>query len=492
MKARVSTLRWSALLSVLVLLVYFQFSPLLLSAKPTVLDSGGNVKEESVATNRRHLLHQGHQSNARRRVPNPNPIEPLRLFLSEKNGGLAACQIPNVCMEFMNNRQIIHVPDVYRSTKRDVAKCLISTGWPLLKFYNKSSPLSKNTYDFDIAGVPFNNKYYHHFAHLIPEFMRHNMVPFSFFSSSSNYRFAQCISPSNGKRQKCRRERNIDAKLVFSSGALGSKLHWNHEFVNMLLGKKNRRGLYMLPEAVPNSPVCFRSVLTSPNRFNSANKVHDGLLRDGGVQRKLEMKGKCSAHIVMIVRDSSKSLDRTVPAEIMRALLREMPSIEVVQDLGKLSLKGQISIMQRANIIICAHGAEISNLVFVRERTRIIELFPFGYYYRYFDTIYELFNVRNVRRLVSRPDIDRFIECMNKRAEKNMPKIFFNQEIKEKSLKEYRRFVQAKNGTYKSKDYAARYCARTQRILIDPKYLARIAREETRQFCNYRNENVKK
>lgn len=219
--------------------------------------------------------------------------------------------------------------------------------------------------------------------------------------------------------------------MPFSSNVRRSKrhsTHWTQEFVNLLLN--NRVDLSILPEAVPKSPVCFRSVLISPNKFNSPNKIHDLLFRNAGIDRKLEAKkGDCRPNIVMIVRDSSKRIDRTIPQEIINAFLKEMPFIEVIRDLGKLPLIRQIQIMQRSNI--CVHAAEISNVVFVRERTRMIELFPFGYYTSYFNLMYEAFNVRNVRRITSKPDIERFTGCMNHLASKKG----LNQEIKERILK---------------------------------------------------------
>jgi len=409
----------------------------------------------------------------------------LRLFLSEKDGALAACQISAACMEFTNGRQIIYVPDAYQNINLELRKCLYNPGWPYIKYYNESSsPRSKNrrtrTYDFDLIGFPFNAYYYRHFAHFIPEFITNNMVPFSMFSTSSYPRNTRCISHIDGQRRDCADEERINPKIAFSPNILGSKRGWNHAFVNLLLKRSNL--LYPnIPEYKPNAPLCFRSVLLSPQKFNSRNKVHDALFRNAGIKRRFEMKeGKCRPKIVLIVRDSSKKLDRTIPRGIIDAFLKEIPDIEVVQDMGKLPLEGQMHIIQGANILICVHGAELSNLVFLRERTRVIEIFPFGYYYGHFNSMYKYFNVRSVRRISAKPDTERFFGCVKHRAKRKD----FSQELKENFLTEYHKEIAAKNDKSVLSDYRARACARTQRIYVDPKVLTRITREEARQFCN--------
>lgn len=74
--------------------------------------------------------------------------------------------------------------------------------------------------------------------------------------------------------------------------------------------------------------------------------------------------------------------------------------IKIVK-LSNLSFSKQIFIFWNSNFIIGAHGAGLTNLVFCRPKTKVIELKPFGHPGKYFQTISKLNNL-NYQSIVSK------------------------------------------------------------------------------------------
>ena len=75
----------------------------------------------------------------------------------------------------------------------------------------------------------------------------------------------------------------------------------------------------------------------------------------------------------------------------------------------------------------------------------------------------------HVTRIVSRPDETNFSDCLALEGKK----------ILEKGLQEFRE----RKMPFTLSLFAARQCARKQRISFDPKHLARIIKKESDAFC---------
>jgi len=78
-------------------------------------------------------------------------------------------------------------------------------------------------------------------------------------------------------------------------------------------------------------------------------------------------------------------------AEIIKILLAE--GFEII-DPGMLSINDQINLMQQAKIIISAHGAALSNLLFSSDKTAVIEIFSPDYFRT--DCYYTLSGIRKL------------------------------------------------------------------------------------------------
>jgi hypothetical protein len=86
---------------------------------------------------------------------------------------------------------------------------------------------------------------------------------------------------------------------------------------------------------------------------------------------------------------------------IERRVLNEDAIIKTLQDTGfdivdpdKLGIQEQINLMQQAKIVVSVHGAALSNLLFVKEGTAVIELFSPDYFRT--DCYYTLSGILNL------------------------------------------------------------------------------------------------
>jgi len=78
-------------------------------------------------------------------------------------------------------------------------------------------------------------------------------------------------------------------------------------------------------------------------------------------------------------------------------------------------LKHQIGVMQRTDVLVAAHGAGITNALFLRAGSSLVEVSPFGYAASVFRWL--AVSVTSVRyeRVVAAPDSDVFVGCMRRR-----------------------------------------------------------------------------
>eukprot|EP00181_Compsopogon_caeruleus_P006627 CAMPEP_0184684790 /NCGR_PEP_ID=MMETSP0312-20130426/16717_1 /TAXON_ID=31354 /ORGANISM="Compsopogon coeruleus, Strain SAG 36.94" /LENGTH=106 /DNA_ID=CAMNT_0027138343 /DNA_START=142 /DNA_END=458 /DNA_ORIENTATION=- len=100
--------------------------------------------------------------------------------------------------------------------------------------------------------------------------------------------------------------------------------------------------------------------------------------------RTIPEKGQCALHLVIINRNSSQGRGLMGINEL-KALLdhRTFCGARITYEehrFDSLSFNEQAEIMQRADIVLSAHGAELTNAIFLREGSVVIEMAPFAYY----------------------------------------------------------------------------------------------------------------
>ena len=106
---------------------------------------------------------------------------------------------------------------------------------------------------------------------------------------------------------------------------------------------------------------------------------------------KFKRKFKISKKIYLDRSDSKFSHCQIInKLELKKYLIKK--KFKIVK-LSNLSFSKQIFIFWNANFIIGAHGAGLTNLVFCRPKTKVIEFKPFGHLGKYFQTISKLNNL---------------------------------------------------------------------------------------------------
>lgn len=75
----------------------------------------------------------------------------------------------------------------------------------------------------------------------------------------------------------------------------------------------------------------------------------------------------------------------------------------------------QIAAMQRADIVLAAHGSALANMLFARFDTGIVEAFPFGYRPDGYSKLTAALNLKH-RAVIAEPDFKYVLECTAKKA----------------------------------------------------------------------------
>lgn len=459
------------------------------------------------------------KSNSRRKSA------PLQVFSRDKQG-VDACIIPDVCIHASKKLHRVFVPSSHRNSTRLLKRCLrkdVSIG-----FYDQNYPHSafraalQKKDEFDVLGVPIEDSYFSHFPHFALELIRHIAVPASFFQNQMQMRpycangntFASCeyfVSPT------------LKPRMSLSLGILsGTASHWKCNFVSMF-AKGSMHNLH-LEKVRPHSTAdaayslvqgpttrCFKSMLSSPHPYNSNNPEHYSLLSSSGLSNRIRnnevVDGRCKVHIVIITRDANrkmlnKPVDRTIPRQVLQRLIIAISeklvedslhfgSVEVVTGLGNYNFSEQVAIMQRADVLVSVHGAELANAVFLRRGISVVEIFPFGYHLPYFNSLLSAVGVNHVP-VFAPPDLQRYSYCMQFTAFLKFPHmaLIWGNRVANAFRKKAREFEKAENQTGKDKAadfyssyFIGRYCARTQRIFVDPTRLARIVVKEASRLC---------
>lgn len=431
-------------------------------------------------------------------------MRPITIYNDEAET-TKACGIPNVCLHSSHSEgkteRVVYVPSEYESLKRRLQSCL---GFQLeMKFYNRASPPTslreplRSRMDVDSLGLPVVDRYFTHFAHFGPEFLR-NLLPISLFLSKPRRLRPRCLS-QNGSISECTEMYKwpSNPRVIVSSSA--SKVKWTQDFLALIT--KDGQYLHNMTayDAEDAPPICVRSMLTSGTRYSSSVQIHDRWLQSRGVIRNLKQKLPCSPRVVVLLREWNWRLARTIPdpqrSELRSAIEKQLssvgikPKVELIVNLSHArDFTKQIAVMQRADILVCVHGAELTNALFMRRNAHVIELSPFGFQYGYFDGVFATAGVKSVR-LCAPPDPTEFRKCIIKseskinaeNAHKMPPVIEYN-----RLLQQYR----ANNNTTPTKEScqlhnpSAVICARSQQLPIKPIRVAVAVAKRASDLCN--------
>lgn len=427
--------------------------------------------------------------------------KPILRVYTNSTREIVACLVPNACIKGGVKNQELYIPNQMKSHSKLIQRCVRSNF--LLKFINTNSRIGEKTQkqiyvDVDVLGLPFIHPFFKHFAHFGPKFIAFSMLPFSLFASKTRSITPYCISHNNtfkscdtGK-QWPKKPRIVVADKVIHN----RKGDWNHDFVHML--SSNSSLLHILPiEDKEQSPLmCFRSVITSPLKYDGTVELHDRLLREKGIIRVHEKEDLCKPHIVVLFRNPDHKVSRAFRRETMESIEEQLfgdlknvdinASIETIIDLGSgRQLEEQIEVFQKADILATAHGAELTNAFALTSGARLVEISPFGLYDDWFKrTMFASGGHR--KKICAPPDRKLLRACIRDRMLKR------GEDIKNidgsKAMKEFdelsRSFQWGQNNPKcHLHEEENRKCVRKQRVLINAVQLSEVIIDQVRSFC---------
>jgi len=207
----------------------------------------------------------------------------------------------------------------------------------------------------------------------------------------------------------------------------------------------------------------------------------------------------CEARILIIDREpaprsTSRGPRKIVNLDALESKLHSLelcgakPVVEVVR-FGSESFENQVRIMQRANVVVSIHGAELANVVFVRPGSLVVELRPFAYRSSLFERLSRFFSLEYVA-LESAPDPDSMEPCM-KIGSDPIGVLDPNQKrlmtlLREASRKSSARLQFPINlaSSEPTEIRRARLCSRYQALWVDPDQIATHILTHTSQNCD--------
>lgn len=158
-----------------------------------------------------------------------------------------------------------------------------------------------------------------------------------------------------------------------------------------------------------------------------------------------------------------------------------------------MTLSEQVAVMQATDVLVGAHGAGLSNALFMRTNSSLVELAPFAYYATVFEELALMQASLRYSRFVAKPDDSQFAACMKHHhpASLGPAAVASSEEL-------MRRFKKAANGFRDTlggnthalqlhldskADFWARVCARSQSLRVDEKQLAKVVVEAAVTQC---------
>lgn len=276
--------------------------------------------------------------------------------------------------------------------------------------------------------------------------------------------------------------------------------HWIPSLISMLQGSPSMFSSQSLFSDNENySFSCFSSIITFGNsRFRLQNKewfgdknsffwenklVRSGLTRFEEI-RKMEMetvkKQRCKIRAVIVDRLPSSKRHITNLVELVNLIqsLKEHENddrysldIETVY-FEKMTFTEQVISMETANLIIGTHGAGLSNIIFAKMGTPLIEIHPFMYYAGPFYAVAEAFSL-NYTSIVAYPDTMAYMDCLRLfRKQQKINSTFVEAAIKiwENGLETLRLYGNETIGIPHwalPEGFYLRYCVREQQLLVN-------------------------
>lgn len=260
---------------------------------------------------------------------------------------------------------------------------------------------------------------------------------------------------------------------------------------------------------------CFASISVAGKAHATITPqtFHESLLTQPAIVREIEtvpVHAVCRINVTIINRPLVRQINprlgpesrRVVNIEALRdALLAEAHrlniSIELSErsDFHKISFQDQFKVMQETQSLISVHGAELGNLIFMRKRSAVVEIFPFRYWTNLFEGFGKLAGL-GYDAVTAEPDVEGYRKCMLD----SYPQEAHSRKKAELAVRQFEgaadAFFQAKasgnsssvgehfDGEATAVSASSRICSRSQRLVLsDPKLVAQQALKNFTHLC---------
>lgn len=420
----------------------------------------------------------------------------------------AACVLPQACID---SGRTLYLPKELSNHQRRLRQtCKL----PHVKFYDADHP--KESFDIksymklNLLGI---HRSRWHMPHFYQDFEGSFIALDTVFGNSEHKRI-ECYSGAS------RNGTNCGSSVIFGENPASHAIllsprikktggnSWIHQFLAHIATPQKPLFLYSDDDLFlrPNGTrrLCFKSVTVGTISFVSSaifrNHRMFGLHSLNNEFPIQMLHGeKCILNITVITREESGEGPKgfygarsiTNIEELKKAIKKKArgkgvnPSL-VVSSLSNKTFAEQIALMQRSHVLISVHGAELTNQIFVRSNSIVIEIFPFRYVPDIFANQRFRAGIRSYST-VAEGDPETFSKCL---LSYNPP----GSDTHDDALAVIKKF-RGQALAYMSKDLnsayhfpdsfppMARVCYRTQKLHVDSNAIAQIAFRHSEDIC---------
>lgn len=429
-----------------------------------------------------------------------------------KNDSIArVCMFHNACI---GRDGFIYLP---KSFEKDVNLFRRCAG-DRVKFFSNSS------FSFTLANAQLNGiiearKHIPLFlTDIMPLLYAKNLLRLKAQNYSKDQLFYRCL---HGSQDSCLLVRptprtELDVLHVQDDVLNPDKNDWVHKLSEMLLPRRILMSTRSMFNPFRTEKICYISILSYspfnlgivPNNTNIWRNSQERFFMNNGLESaprilKSELKRErhqkpCNVRVTIINRLPGNISEPLMPGrDIVEIDLIEKKIIAYSQRArinvtvstmyfeGK-SFEEQVHIMQKADVLVGVHGAGLSNLIFARKQTPVLEIFPFFYHPIRFEMISRAFNLR-YNSISADPDPATYFRCINFRSRNGR-----KQGTLLMAIDGWREAMRRRNLSYEiplnsaedKRTIAIRSCARSQRLWINTATLSSRILSMAKEHCS--------
>eukprot|EP00181_Compsopogon_caeruleus_P003429 CAMPEP_0184679124 /NCGR_PEP_ID=MMETSP0312-20130426/1950_1 /TAXON_ID=31354 /ORGANISM="Compsopogon coeruleus, Strain SAG 36.94" /LENGTH=744 /DNA_ID=CAMNT_0027128373 /DNA_START=22 /DNA_END=2256 /DNA_ORIENTATION=+ len=169
--------------------------------------------------------------------------------------------------------------------------------------------------------------------------------------------------------------------------------------------------------------ILLRSVLSTSSSYNAPEET---ISKDHVIFRhnNIDRSANTGCHLKVVILNRQQGNGRSIinTGQVRDVIIQEGVARALQVDVQEVDFEGlsfekQVQTMLSGDIVIAAHGAALTNIIFMKEHSSIVEVMPFGWDAKLFSKKAETFRVfwKEVR---SYPDRVSFLNCLHSYLQK--------------------------------------------------------------------------